>query len=71
MVGTLWDNNSCAYDAVVTTMYNLWLSNPPYWSTAFINIGSPVLSLFTNSFNLVLNNMLSLDAVRDRLREYL
>ncbi|TFK59089.1 hypothetical protein BDN72DRAFT_781231 [Pluteus cervinus] len=71
MFGTIWDDNSCAYDAVITILYNLWLNNPIYWSSAFTNIGSHIILFLDVNFHEVLNNSLTLDSVRDGFRELL
>ncbi|TFK57944.1 hypothetical protein BDN72DRAFT_738809, partial [Pluteus cervinus] len=43
--GTQWQNNSCAYDSIVTVLYNVWKANPVYWTQVFnaYNLDNPYL----------------------------
>ncbi|KAF9459637.1 hypothetical protein BDZ94DRAFT_1312254 [Collybia nuda] len=36
-VGTQWSNNSCAFDTVVSILYNIWLGDNTDWSEQFSN----------------------------------
>ena len=36
-IGTQWQNNSCAYDAVITILFNIWHDNPDATSEDGVN----------------------------------
>ena len=40
----LWINNSCTYDGLTTTLFNLWQENPVYWHQAFCTSNSRFLA---------------------------
>ncbi|KAF8224927.1 hypothetical protein L208DRAFT_1308350, partial [Tricholoma matsutake] len=49
-VGTQWHNNSCAYDATVTTLFNIWREEPTSTTVSWQAIGSDHLRTLTQSF---------------------
>ncbi|KAF8646081.1 hypothetical protein AX16_007404 [Volvariella volvacea WC 439] len=67
--GTQWNANSCAYDAVITILYNLWKTNPVYWSYSLQTYGNPYFLMLSNEFNKVLDNKKSLSNIRDAFRQ--
>ncbi len=71
--GTKWVNNSCAYDAIVTIFFNLWMSNPIYWTNAFNSYQptSTYLSDLAQDFELVQSLNMSLGRSRDRFLDTL
>jgi hypothetical protein len=68
-LGLKWDcvNYSCAYDALFTCMYNIWLDHGPKWSDRFKAINVNVETLGTG-FEAVAHKTRSLETVRDQLR---
>jgi hypothetical protein len=68
-LGLKWDcvNYSCAYDALVTCMYNICQDHAPKWSARLKTIGVHVETLGTG-FEAVVNKTRSLETVRDQLR---
>ncbi|TFK60856.1 hypothetical protein BDN72DRAFT_778891, partial [Pluteus cervinus] len=67
----MWDNNSCAYDTVITILYNLWLASPRYWTEAFNAIGSEYLQLLKVQFEAVSKGVMTLDIARNNFRDLL
>lgn len=69
LTGLTWDaeNYSCAYDALLTLLFNLWLENPDVWSKIFSSM-SRRLKTLTSDFKKVINSDFPLQDVRDRLR---
>jgi hypothetical protein len=76
-VGTRWSNNSCAYDAVITILFNTWQSLPDTGRALWANLrNNPMASLldgFQNHASVVHAPTcgLSLDTIRDNFRQLL
>jgi hypothetical protein len=49
-VGTQWQNNSCAYDAVFTILFNVWRENPISMQADWQEIQSVELNELLNAF---------------------
>jgi hypothetical protein len=72
--GTQWSNNSCAYDAIVTILFNIWreeaLTNNATWS----DIGNSLMTGLVHGFNNHINGSLSgqhwqsLEDVREQMQ---
>jgi hypothetical protein len=71
-IGMQWHNNSCAYDATVTTLFNIWCEEPTSMTVSWQAIGSDHLCMLTQSFatHHSVNSDLpfSLDQIRDYFR---
>ena len=69
--GTTWQNNSCAYDAVITILFNVWQQNPANYTAIWQQMGSHELSLLVVGFRQLINNpQLSLETIRDPVRQH-
>ena len=69
--GTTWQNNSCAYDAVITILFNVWQQNPANYTAIWQQMGSHELSLLVVGFRQLINNpQLSLETIRDTVRQH-
>src|ERR1700723_4563653 len=66
--GTRWSNNSCAYDPIVTILYNIWLDDTVAQSAAFKSIGLRFMGLLADSFKRHTEGEYSLEEVQDYLR---
>ncbi|KAF9550777.1 hypothetical protein CPC08DRAFT_600527, partial [Agrocybe pediades] len=72
--GMIWDNSdwSCAYDSLLTVLYNVWRENPNHWSGK-ISIFSDYCALFVKGIDSVRSGYATLErarnVVRDKLRE--
>jgi hypothetical protein len=69
--GICWSNNSCAYDPIVSILYNIWLDNPVEQSEAFELLNNRFLGLLAGSFRQHLEGAYTLEEVRDYLRRSL
>jgi hypothetical protein len=49
--GTHWSNNSCAYDAVITVLFNTWRENPPLHNITWSEINNDLISGLVYGFN--------------------
>ena len=58
-----WRNNSCAYDVVILTLYQLWCENQSLWSKMFAQQFKD-LYFFTGRFQHVFNNKFNLEKAR-------
>ena len=68
--GTTWQNNSCAYNAVITILFNVWQQNPANYTAAWQQMGSHELSLLVVGFRQLIGNpQLSLETIRDTVRQ--
>jgi len=64
-IGSHWNDNSCAYDAVITALYNLWLLDERV-SQTFSSASNELKSL-ARDFNNTKHHKCSLDTARDNL----
>ena len=62
---TQWSNNSCAYDSVITVLYNLWMANPVYWSNCFVAYDNVYLQTLVHEFQEVFHAKKTLSGARD------
>ena len=71
--GSQWSNNSCAYDVVISILYNIWLDNSTLRSEQFRNINSQHLGQIATSFSQTQpqGTAYSLEDVRDFMRRRL
>ncbi|KAF8224266.1 hypothetical protein L208DRAFT_1512701 [Tricholoma matsutake] len=49
--GTQWSNNSCAYDAIITVLFNTWKENPLGNNEAWSEINNSLMIELINGFN--------------------
>jgi hypothetical protein len=72
-VGLIWDstNYSCAYDSLLSILYDIWKHNPFMWNVNANYLGAEKLSYLDKSFNNVLQSNQSLEEARDDLRKIL
>jgi hypothetical protein len=69
--GTLWSNNSCAYDAIITILHSIWATNPDVGSILMGNVQNKCLSLVQKGFQECSDGLCTLEDVRDNLRKQL
>jgi len=67
--GLIWDSNnySCAYDALLTILFSIWMDDPLKWNKRFKLINN-LLSNLAFGFSDVNNEMRSFENVRDTIR---
>ncbi|PBK94392.1 hypothetical protein ARMGADRAFT_927676 [Armillaria gallica] len=63
--GCHWYNYSCAYDAIVFILYNIWASDIDYFSIKFRELNSEWLGLMSDSFKKHINKQYSLEQIQD------
>ncbi|KAK6974296.1 hypothetical protein R3P38DRAFT_2584368, partial [Favolaschia claudopus] len=70
--GLQWDfeNYSCAYDVLITCLFNLWLSNETEMSKQLSRVGRH-LAFLVSGFSRVVKRSTSLERIRDDLRKTL
>ncbi|KAK0430070.1 hypothetical protein EV421DRAFT_1722045 [Armillaria borealis] len=66
--GCRWTNNSCAYDALFFILYNMWLTDPIYFTANFHSLNSEWLGLISETFQKHLCKEYTLEQVRDYIR---
>ena len=77
-IGTQWENNSCAYDAICTVLFNIWREDPAEITLSWNWLDNDLLDALTTDFgshkdhrtNTELASY-SLDQIRDQLRHRL
>lgn len=69
--GSQWRSNSCAYDAVLSLLFNLWSEDVSTFSDAFADLNAEFLGLLSDSFKHHLSGSYSLEEVRDFMRRKL
>ncbi|KAJ7106599.1 hypothetical protein C8R44DRAFT_563729, partial [Mycena epipterygia] len=67
--GTVWDsvNYSCAYDAMVSPMYNIWKDHGVKWSDMFQMVGEYV-GILAKGFESVQRGTAKIEGARDSMR---
>ena len=71
--GLQWSNNSCAYDAVLSVLYNVWQDNAVERTVQFKDINSEFLGQLADSFSQtsLRGTAHTLEDVRDSMRQRL
>ncbi|KAG5221681.1 ATP-dependent DNA helicase [Salix suchowensis] len=69
-VGCEWNDNSCAYDTVITLLYNMWLDRPSSL-TEFLEMSDPLFVTLIKSFQNVQYNQARLTDLREYMRQCL
>ncbi|KDR66273.1 hypothetical protein GALMADRAFT_81092, partial [Galerina marginata CBS 339.88] len=64
-------NNSCAYDASFTILFNLWCSDINFWTDELCAIGNQFIIDLVNGFVEVNSNFRTIESVRDDVRRKL
>ena len=75
-VGTQWENNSCAYDAVCTVLFNVWCEDPVKTTLSWNELDNDLLNSLTTAFEshvdiLTESTSGSLERIRDEFRHRL
>jgi hypothetical protein len=74
-VGTQWQQNSCAYDAVCTVLFNIWREAPNATTGLWHELHNNMLDSLTADFSSHTSisgpsGMCSLERIRDRMRHH-
>ena len=72
-IGTQWQNNSCAYDAVFTVLFNIWHEDRASAELCWQELESDLLNSLVNAFNThesipSTQSQYSLEDIRDFMR---
>jgi hypothetical protein len=67
-IGCRWSQNSCAYDAVFTSVFVLWCSNRQYWTKSLKGMGNEVADLLIHGFTCYEKGEALLEDARDNAR---
>ncbi|KAF8872047.1 hypothetical protein BD779DRAFT_1386038, partial [Infundibulicybe gibba] len=70
-LGTKWEANSCAYDAVVTILYNVWRDDTIVWTERFNALNMELLGVLSTGFQNHMSGRYTLENVRDYFRRAL
>ena len=70
-IGMVWSQNSCAYDAIFTILFNIWCRDMENWGTIFTRLGNEFCILLVNEFTKYVRKESSLEAARDTVRREL
>ncbi|KAJ7488887.1 hypothetical protein FB451DRAFT_1521657 [Mycena latifolia] len=68
-VGLVWDNrdHSCAYDATLTILNNLWAEDTHMWTTRYSRLND-MMARYALNLNSVARNISTLEQARDGIR---
>jgi len=71
-IGLMWDrvNYSCAYDALFSILYYVWITNPHKWNRLFKSL-NPRSAVLANTFQKVFSKTASIEQGRDQARTVL
>ena len=67
-LGLCWHANSCAYDSVLTILFNLWAENPDLRERQYFQNNSEYLVFLTANFRSIYDGTQQFEKVRDILR---
>ncbi|PBL04252.1 hypothetical protein ARMGADRAFT_1070728 [Armillaria gallica] len=70
-IGCKWSNNSCAYDATMFVLFNMWNANHAGLASDVEAIGNEWLQLVMRSFRTFKDGLYTLEKVRDHTRRKL
>jgi hypothetical protein len=72
-LGLIWDGNdySCAYDALFTIFYNIWVEKPRTCTRRFKSLDNQYLTTLVSGFDQVLHKQKSFEVIRDIVRSML
>lgn len=68
-IGCLWNDNSCAYDTVITMLYNIWLDCPP--GATFPEMKNILFRTCVKNFAYINHSQERLVELREYVRRYL
>ena len=68
--GLIWDgdNYSCAYDALLTILYEIWSTDTKTWTRRFKEINQHHLKSASDCFKKYMNSQASFEKARDTIR---
>ena len=68
--GLIWDgdNYSCAYDALLTILYEIWSTDTKAWTRKFKEINQHHLKSMSACFKKYMNGQASFETARDTIR---
>jgi hypothetical protein len=71
--GLIWDSNdySCAYDALLTILYEIWSTDTKAWTRRFRKINQHHLKSLSACFRKYMDGQASFEAARDAIRHKL
>ena len=67
-IGFGWSQNSCAYNAIFTSVFVLWCSNRQYWTENLKGMGNTVADLLLHGFSCYEKGEALLEDARDNAR---
>jgi hypothetical protein len=70
-VGTVWSENSCAYDCIISILYNTWLDDHENTSERWRSMNNDTLTALVDKFEACHAGSCSLESCRDQLRHVL
>jgi hypothetical protein len=72
-LGLIWDGDdySCAYDALFTIFYNIWVEKPRTCTRRFKSLDNQYLTTLVSGFDQVLHKQKSFEVIRDIVRSML
>ena len=69
--GTIWHQNSCAYDAILCIVHTIWTSNKNQYTQIFNATNNEILSNLALNFNKHISGLKTLESTRDDMRRFL
>ena len=69
--GFSWDENSCAYDSVLSIIHAIWETNYVMWTEIFNLMNDDLLGTLASDFIKNEQNLMTLESARDNLRRKL
>ncbi|PBK89371.1 hypothetical protein ARMGADRAFT_935961, partial [Armillaria gallica] len=67
-IGLVWQNNSCAYDCVLTILCQVWREDVDLWSNMFAEVNTDWMGRLSNMLRRYTAGLTSFENVRDELR---
>ena len=69
--GTIWHQNSCAYDAALSIIHSVWAGNKEHYSRIFKDMNHDIMGTLAVNFTHHMHGTITLESARDQLRRFL
>ena len=70
-LGTIWHQNSCAYDAILCIVHAIWTSNENQYTQIFNSTNNEILNNLALNFKKHMSGLKTLESTRDDMRRFL
>jgi hypothetical protein len=69
--GTIWHQNSCAYDAALSIIHSVWAGNKQHYTGIYKDMNDDIMGVLAVNFTRHIHGSVTLESARDQLRRFL